>query len=234
MAMASSDIQRFITVPNVSVHKATDSNARYFSVMDISRYKTSGNPITEVETKDGKAKFLLSQTVHKEAMYAKNTGVDGSVTSSRYRIIDGKVASITECRTTTVKGMIFDSSKHECVYMDEKYCEESRPLALSNLENGERDTLEGPVRINTIFPEGDKRKGDNYRARYTTHSNDAINGIKDVFGGEVVNLVAREKGVAPHEVTRVTRVIRKLCDELKTPIAASTNTSGVPEGPAAQ
>jgi hypothetical protein len=213
MAIASTDIQRFIADPNIRVNKQPDSNRRSFTVMNIQAYNTSDNN-TVVESKDGKVRYELSQTVHKEAMYGQTTNSDGTKTSTRYRIIDGKVESITECKSTPTTSWGFDSFEHACVYMDPVYCSNMVQSEVKMFEEGTRPKIDGKVVLTSIFREGSREKGDNYRHRYVGHSDDAIlNGIKEVFGGKATNLL--KVGVEVGQVKETLSQVKRLCEQLK-------------------
>ncbi len=223
MAMASTDIQRFILDPNIRVTKQPDSNRRSFTIMNVQDYNASKNN-TVVESKDGKTRYELSQTVHKEAMYGQTTNADGSKTSTRYRIIDGKVESITECKSTPTTSWGFKSFNHSCVYMDPVYCRNIVLREMQMLEEGSRPKIEGKVVLTSIFPEGSKLKGDNYRHRYVSHSNEAINnGIREVYNGNATNIL--KDGVEPSQVNTVLNQVRRLCEQLKVNLGPQSEDS---------
>lgn len=218
LAIANTSIQQFVSDPNLRV--ASDGNGhRRFMVTNIASYNTSDNN-SNVEAKDGSSHYIFSKNLKKEALYKKQKGPDGSFTTARYRIQDGVVTSITECKIKKEKGLVFTSEVQECLYMDDTYCNNLNETEITRIQNDINPNSKEPVQLENIFRAGSKTKGDNYNERYVGHAADAISGLQEMFDMEGRSVIRR--GVQPNEVAATISHVRRICEYL------NGNNSGIP------
>ncbi len=221
----SSDVDQLISDNNIKFNSET----KKFVVTGIDKYNLEQDS-TVVSKKDGSAYYQYSTAGRdQEALYKKTKNLDGTFTTSRHKIENGIVRSITECKTVIIPGFIKNSTENRCVYLDHESCSNLDSKEIKFLEEGTRKNIDGLVRLDVVFKEGDSKAGKDYRSRQGYKAQVAQGKLSEVFKGEMIDILRR--GVEPSEVNVMVRKIKNGCEQI---MGKKTFLNVQPKAPAAQ
>ncbi|MCB0347749.1 MAG: hypothetical protein KDD37_02895 [Bdellovibrionales bacterium] len=221
-----SDIDELISDSNI---KFNSTDKTFVVEGNIINYNVTKDP-SIVSAKDGSAYYQYSVgSAGGEALYKKVKNLDGTFTTSRYKVDSEVVRSITECKTVTIPGYIYNTTENRCIYLDYEACNNLNNKEIKLLEEGTRSKIDGLVRLDVVFTEGDAKTGKNYRSRQATKAQAAQRKISEIFKGDTIDLLRR--GVEPSEVNMMVRKIKNSCEQLT---GAKSFFNVPPKAPAAQ